>query len=95
MEFDKTKKEKEKETGKKMNGGMTECDRCDCDPCRCAEIGSKEERKRIKEGREVAEVGIDVFSKVKFYRWRMRLVRWLWPDLQRLTDALYNYWDKS
>ena len=73
-----------------MNG--YECGDCDCDLCVCTE---REKTAKIKEGREVAEVGIDVFSKVKFHNWKMRLVRWLWPDLQRLVDALYNYWEKS
>ena len=73
-----------------MNG--YECGVCNCDPCVCVE---RERIAKIKEGREIAEVGIDVFSKVKFHSWKMKLVRWLWPDLQRLVDALYNYWDKS
>ena len=47
----------------------------------------------MNEGKKVAEIGIDVFSKVK--RWRIKLIKWFWPDLQRLSDALYEYWDKS
>ena len=69
-----------------MNGGMTECGVCDSDPCICKHI-------RITQGKDVCETGIDVFSKVK--RWRIRIIKWFWPDLQRLSDALYDYWDKS
>ena len=66
-----------------MNDGMTECAVCDCDPCAC----------RIVQGKKVAEIGIDVFTKVR--RWRMKVIKWIWPDIQRLADALYDYWDKS
>ncbi len=69
-----------------MNGGLTECVVCGFDPCVCKHL-------RIVEGKEVAEIGIDVFSKVK--RWKIRIIRWFWPDLQRLSDALYEYWDKD
>lgn len=69
-----------------MNGGLSECVVCDSDPCIC-------EHRRIVQGKEVVEIGIDVFSKVR--RWRIRIIKWLWPDLQRLSDALYDYWDKS
>ena len=71
-----------------MNG--YECGECGQCPCVCEEM---RRRKTITEGKKVAEIGIDVFSKVK--RRRMKLIKWLWPDLQRLSDALYDYWDKS
>lgn len=75
-----------------MNGA--ECGTCGYIQCKCKEIDQrKEKEERIKEGRAVAEIGIDVFSKVK--RRRMRIIKWLWPDLQRLSEALYDYWDKS
>ena len=69
-----------------MNGGLTECSTCDRDPCICDWL-------RKHNAEEVAKTGIDVFSKVR--RWRIKLIKWLWPDLQRLSDALYDYWDKS
>lgn len=69
-----------------MNGGLSECVICDCDPCVC-------KHRKITQGKEAVEIGIDVFSKVK--RWRIKIIRWFWPDLQRLSDALYDYWDKS
>ncbi|KKL07264.1 hypothetical protein LCGC14_2587760 [marine sediment metagenome] len=69
-----------------MNGGMTECGVCGRDPCVCEHL-------RIVQGKAVTEIGIDVFSKVK--QWRIKIIKWLWPDLQRLSDALYDYWDKS
>lgn len=71
-----------------MNG--YECGGCGQSPCVCRE---REKTIRIKSGRDVAEVGIDVFSKVK--RRRMKIIKWIWPDIQRLTDALYDFWDKS
>ena len=71
-----------------MNG--YECGKCNCSPCKCEEI---KRRKRIVEGKEIAEIGIDVFSKVK--RRRMKLIKWLWPDIKRLADALFDYWDKT
>ena len=69
-----------------MNGGMTECNVCDRDPCVCKHL-------RIVQGKAVAEIGIDVFSKVG--RWRQKIIKWIWPDLQRFLDALYDYWDES
>ena len=75
-----------------MNG--YECGVCDQSPCVCKEVAKRlEDGLRIVEGRAVAEIGIDVFSKVG--RWRQKIIKWLWPDLQRLSDALYDYWDKS
>jgi len=69
-----------------MNGGLTECVVCGLDNCAC-------ESRKLAERKEVVETAIDVFSKVK--RWRIKIIKWLWPDLQRLSDALYDYWDKS
>ena len=69
-----------------MNGGMTECVKCGFDDCVCENI-------KLMERKEVVETAIDVFSRVK--RWKIKIIKWFWPDLQRLSDALYDYWDKS
>lgn len=69
-----------------MNGGLSECTICNREPCVC-------KHRRIIEGKEATEIGIDVFSKVG--RLRLKIIKWLWPDLQRLSEALYDYWDKS
>ena len=71
-----------------MNG--YECGVCDVSPCTCEET---RKRQRIIEGKEVTEVGIDVFSKLG--KWRMKIIKWIWPDVKRLADALYDYWDKT
>lgn len=72
-----------------MNG--YECGTCDQDPCVCKE---REKTIKIKSGKAVAEIGIDVFSKMRNKR-RMKIIKWIWPDIQRLADALYDYWDES
>ncbi len=76
-----------------MNGGMTECNICDWDPCRCKEIEDRKKEKRITDGKVVCEVAVDVFSKGSI--WKIVAIKWMWPDLKRLSNALYDYWDKS
>ena len=71
-----------------MNG--YDCGECGCEPCACEKIKA---RQRITQGKEVTETGIDVFSKVP--GWKIKIIKWLWPDLQRLSNALYEYWDKA
>lgn len=73
-----------------MNGGMTECSKCDCDPCVC---GARKEIKRITDGKVVVETALDVFAQVG--RWRMKIIKLIWPDIKRLSNDLYDYWDKS
>ncbi len=77
-----------------MNGGLSKCVDCGCGICICDKVAKTlEDGFKTVTGRNVAEIGLDVFSKVR--RWRRKIIKWLWPDLQRLSDALYNYWDKS
>ena len=71
-----------------MNG--CDCGECGECPCRCEDINK---RLRIVTGKETAETGIDVFSKVG--RIRMKIIKWIWPDIKRLADAIYDYWDKA
>lgn len=69
-----------------MNG--YECDDCDMDPCICGETYRKE---RIKEGKEVLEVSWDVFTKGP-KGWKRKLIKWLWPDLSRMANAIMEYY---
>ena len=76
-----------------MNGGLTECHVCDCDPCQCFEIKAQKDRKRDFNAKRAIEAGFDAFGKLK--GWRKVAVKWLWPDVQKLANALYDYWDKD
>lgn len=76
-----------------MNGGLTECSTCDRDPCICKALRKIKEEKRITDGRVVIETAFDIFAKVG--RIRMILIKLLWPDIKKLSNDLYDYWDKS
>ncbi len=41
---------------------------------------------------EVIKVAYDVFTKLK--GWRMKIVKLIWPDITRLSNALYDHWSK-
>lgn len=79
------------ERGIGMNG--CECGRCFSLPCKCKEHKEAKRLRDIRSGKTTAETGVDVFSKVG--RIRMKVIKWIWPDLSRLSDALYDYWDKA
>ncbi|KKL23640.1 hypothetical protein LCGC14_2423380 [marine sediment metagenome] len=75
-----------------MNGGMTECSVCDCDPCQCERINGKKVGLRIKSAAIVLESLWQAV--VHLPRWRMRMVKWIWPDFTRvLCDFLDYYWE--
>lgn len=69
-----------------MNG--CECGGYDSDPCRCEEISQKE---KIKEGQVALEIAWDVFSKGP-KGWRRKFIKWLWPDLSRMANAIMEYY---
>ena len=77
--------------GKKMNGYG--CGRCGHGSCVCEERENQKILRDTESGKTSAEVGVDVFSKVG--RRRMKIIKWIWPDVKRLADALYDYWDKA
>lgn len=77
-----------------MNGA--ECGWCggSHDESTCSIVKEQERKRKVQEGKEVAEIGIDVFSKAP-KGFKEKLIKWLWPDLKRLAVALYNYWAES
>ena len=77
-----------------MNG--CECSWCggSHDESNCPIVIEQKRIQKIQEGKEVAEIGIDVFARAS-KGLRMKIIRRLWPDLQRLVSALKNYWSIS
>lgn len=70
-----------------MNG--YECSDCGCAPCVCVTI-AREDRK-IKSGKEALEVSWDVFIKGP-KGWKRKIIKWLWPDLSRMANAIKEYY---
>lgn len=71
-----------------MNG--YECGDCNMAPCVCKE---RDRRKRIKEGKIVIESLWQAMSHLS--RWRMKLVKWLWPDIIHVSKDLLDYYWKD
>lgn len=69
-----------------MNG--YECNMCDMSPCVCAE---NERRQRTVDGKIVLESLWQAM--VHLPRWKMKIVKWLWPDFVHVaSDFLDYYW---
>ena len=45
--------------------------------------------KRIKTGKEALDVGLNVILRLP--RWKMIVIRWLWPDILTFIKALFEY----
>jgi len=73
-----------------MNGGMTECGQCDCDPCCCEAIEKRKQEQRVKDGKVVIESLWQAMANLS--HWRMKIVRWLWPDIIHVADDLREYY---
>lgn len=74
-----------KSRGENMNG--YECGSCDTSPCVCAEL---EKREKIKNGQIIIESLWQAMSKLS--RWRMKLVKWLWPDIVKVSNDMLDYY---
>ena len=68
-----------------MNG--YECGMCDVSPCVCAE---NERRQQIVDGKIVLESLWQAMAHLP--RWKMKIVRWLWPDIINVADDLREYY---
>ena len=64
-----------------MNGA--ECGKCGNIQCTCTRLFE------INEEAEVIEKVVDII--IRFKGWRMRLVRWLWPDMKKICEILKEY----
>lgn len=73
-----------------MNGGMTECGRCDCDPCCCKAIEKRKQEQRVKDGKVVIESMWQAMTHLP--RWKMKIVRWLWPNIIDVANDLREYY---
>ena len=82
-----------------MNGGLTECNVCDCDPCRCREIEAGKDREtRATKALETFEARTTELYQVliKPKGLRLRLLKWLYPEVAKVADALRKcYWSKD
>ena len=68
-----------------MNG--YECSMCDTDPCICKEV---ERNKNVREGKIAIESMWQAMAHLP--RWKMKIVRWLWPDIIDVADDLREYY---
>jgi len=68
-----------------MNG--YECSMCGTDPCVCKEV---ERRKNIKEGKIAIESMWQAMAHLP--RWKMKIIRWLWPDIIHVAEDLREYY---
>lgn len=71
-----------------MNG--YECSMCDQDPCICTRL---ERAKNIKEGKIALESMWQAMAHLPV--WRMKIIRWFWPDIVRVIEDLKEYYWKD
>ena len=74
-----------------MNGGMTECGQCGCDPCYCKAIEKRKQRQRVKDGKVVIE-SLWQAMMMHLPSWKMKIIRWLWPDIINVANNLKEYY---
>lgn len=78
--------------GKIMNGA--ECNICgDCthDECQCP--NKLKQNKDIDNISEVIETVWNVFAIIP--RWKLKIIRWIWPDILRAVESVKKYYDES
>lgn len=68
-----------------MNG--YDCGICNCEPCVC---DGQERKKNIKEGKIAIESMWQAV--VHLSRWRMKIVKWIWPDIIHVAEDLQKYY---
>jgi len=68
-----------------MNG--YECGSCGTDPCVCREV---ERNKNVREGKIAIESMWQAMAHLP--RWKMKIIRWLWPDIIHVADDLREYY---
>ena len=71
-----------------MNG--YECGVCDCDPCVCSE---RKRRKNIRDGKIVIESMWQAM--VHLPKWKMKIIKWLWPDIKHVSEDMLEYYWKD
>ena len=71
-----------------MNG--YECGMCDTSPCTCK---NDLRRQRIVEGKVALESLWQAF--VHLPRWKMKIVKWIWPDIIHVAQNLQDYYWKG
>ena len=79
-----------------MNGGLTECDVCGCDSCVCKMIKARKDRetKATDLLKDFDAYTNDLYSALmKPKGIRLRLLKWLYPEIVKVSDSLRKcYW---
>ncbi|KKN66006.1 hypothetical protein LCGC14_0475980 [marine sediment metagenome] len=76
-----------------MNG--YECGGCDMSPCICAEEKAREEERKasVRLGKLEKDTNELYFALTKPKGLRLKLLRWLYPEITRVADSLRKcYW---
>jgi len=72
-----------------MNGA--ECGTCGYIQCKCGERILKRKRdEAIRNGQATIEAAWQVIARLP--HWKIKILRWFWPDVLKVIDAMKEYY---